>query len=62
MKNIRKRGASVIMVAHRLSTIKECDEIIVLEKGKVNQRGTHEELKAIPGLYHELVKLQSSGR
>jgi ATP-binding cassette subfamily C protein len=55
-KNIRKRGCTCVMVAHRLSTIKECDEIIVLDKGKVIQRGSHESLMNVEGVYKSLVE------
>jgi NHLM bacteriocin system ABC transporter peptidase/ATP-binding protein len=55
MSAVRKRGITLIVIAHRLSTVRDADEIVVFENGGVAERGTHEELYAAGGAYTRLV-------
>ena len=56
MRHIREMGITQIVVAHRLSTIRDCDQIIVMDAGHVVQHGTHEQLMQQDGLYRQLME------
>lgn len=60
MKHLHEfyKGKTVVVVAHRLSTVRDADSIIVLDQGRVVEEGTHEKLTALKGKYYELVKNQ----
>ena len=58
MEAIRRRGITLVVIAHRLSAVRDCDEIIVLDHGQVVERGTHDELYAADGVYTRLVSAE----
>jgi ATP-binding cassette, subfamily B, bacterial len=60
MENLESvfKGKTVIIVAHRLSTVRNADQIVLLEKGRIMEQGTHNELTKIRGLYYELIRNQ----
>ena len=55
MDNIKRRGCTCVIVAHRLSAIRDCDQIIVMNKGKIVQRGSHDELAKVEGHYQRFI-------
>ena len=55
-------GRTSFMIAHRLSTVRHADQILVLEHGRIAERGTHDELVAVAGTYEQLYKAQTRER
>lgn len=55
LDNIKRRGCTCIVVAHRLSAIRDCDKIIVMNNGKIAQTGSHDELSKLDGLYKDFI-------
>jgi len=53
--NLRAQGCTSLVIAHRLSTVRDADEIIVMDQGRIMERGTHRELALQGGPYQELM-------
>jgi len=58
MHNLFKKR-TVIIIAHRLQTVKDANEIILFENGEIKERGTHKELVKLKGKYNKMLELQS---
>jgi len=60
MENLKSvfQGRTVVVIAHRLSTVRDADQVVVLDRGRIVERGTHDELTALRGAYYELVRNQ----
>lgn len=56
----KNQGRTTLVIAHRLSTVQNADEVIVIQQGQTVERGTHSELLQLQGVYHKLVKTQLS--
>ena len=61
LQGFRRRldGAAAVLISHRLSSVRLADRILVLEKGRIAERGTHDELIALGGTYSRLFNLQA---
>jgi ATP-binding cassette subfamily B protein len=59
--DVLKRGRTTFVIAHRLSTIRSADQILVLDRGRIVERGNHEELMQLGGKYYAMYRLQLGG-
>ncbi|MGG5891026.1 NHLP family bacteriocin export ABC transporter peptidase/permease/ATPase subunit [Falsiroseomonas sp. HC035] len=55
MRNLRRRGCTMIIIAHRLALVRECDEVIVMDRGRIVQQGHPDELARVPGVFRTML-------
>ena len=60
MRNLKNRGITSVIVAHRLSALRQCDEILVFKRGRIVERGPHEQLLAEAGIYSTLAESENN--
>ena len=60
--NVLKKGRTTFIIAHRLSTIQHANQILVLDQGKIIERGTHDDLLTSQGAYSEMYEMQKKGQ
>ena len=56
LENLWRRGCTCLIIAHRLSAVRDCDDIVVMDQGRIVERGTHAQLVAADGFYRRLVE------
>jgi len=59
--DVLKKGRTTFIIAHRLSTIRNADQILVLDRGRIDERGSHDELMKLGGKYFQMYQLQQGG-
>jgi ABC-type bacteriocin/lantibiotic exporter with double-glycine peptidase domain len=60
MDNLRRRGCALLVIAHRLSTVRDADLILVMHEGRIVEQGTHAQLLALDGTYHRLIEAEAA--
>lgn len=58
LEQVKAEGRTVIMIAHRMSTVRDADKIVVLERGRIVEQGKHAELLQAKGVYERMIRAQ----